>query len=506
MFDPRDRDQVSWALAADDEITQLAVDVGGVLSGEHGIGEQKRKWMTRMFGLAELRLMHDTKKLLDPRGILNPGKVLPDEGAQHRPPPLNLPTGDFNTAARELAWQIEGVLTPPHEVEFANLLALATWEEVQVEIRGRGTASTPAQEGAAAVSTQALDHLTEHDHTNMTVTAGAGIPMSRLQQIVATEDQMVPLFPPETEGATLGGVVAADDQGPRGLGYGRCRDVVTGLTVALSTGEVVSFGSKCVKDVAGYDVKKLFIGSRAALGAIVELTVRTIPVPELRQNLVFLSGDHEAVANAAADMLAAPLRITALEAVDGTALLEVCESSELKRLGRAKWALAIETAGIREDVEETAERVRELSAQADLHESEELEPNAADELWQAIGSLRGGVPPEERAATVGVEPAAAVRVAARAGELAAACGLMVLRRASPASGIVRLRVQTPGNQDQLADFLADLAEIAPSVPGSLRTVGLPLRGLEDPSVRLSRQIKDIFDPAGVLPPVPEVAL
>ncbi len=508
MFDPRDKLQVSRMLAVDSEITQLAMDVGGVLTGEHGIGEQKRKWMTRMFGPTELRLMHQVKALLDPLGALNPGKVLPDEGADHRPPEVNLPPGDFETAAPELAWQIEGVLTPPHEEELANLLALAAREQVRLEIRGGGTAA-PARTGpseAALVSTQALDHLTEHDHANLTISAGAGMRLGELQRIAAGEDQMVPLFPTEPDAATLGGVLAADDQGPQELGYGRCRDLVTGITVALSTGELVKFGSKCVKDVAGYDLKRLFVGSRGALGAIVEATVRTLPAPERQRSLVFLSDQHDAVAKAAAGILASPLRVTALEAVHGQALLELCESSELKSLGQRRWALAVETAGMREEVEQTEPRLRGLAADAGLLAAEELEPAAGEELWRAIGSLRGGVPPEHTGATLSLRPAEVLAAAAAAAQLADELRIGVLLRASPASGLLRLRALPGAAEEQLAALAAGLSEMSAGELGCLRTVGLALEGIDDALVRLSRQMKDIFDPAGVLPPVPGVAM
>jgi D-lactate dehydrogenase (cytochrome) len=508
IFDPRDRDQVRRALAADDEVSQLAVDVGGVLSGEHGIGHQKRKYMPRAFGPAELRVMHQVKALLDPLGVLNPGKVLPDEGAGSTAPEPYLPPGDFATAAPELAWHTAGVLTPPHEEELASLLALAAREGVRLRICGGGTASAALERGeeVVVVSTQALDQLSEHDHTNLTVTAGAGMGLAELQRIVAAEHQMMPLFPPDPDGATLGGAVSADDQGPQALGYGRCRDLVTGLTVALSTGELLSLGSKCVKDVAGYDLKRLFIGSRGSLGAIAQVTIRTLPMPEQRQTLVLSSDEDTPVAEAAATILAAPLRPAALEAVDGPALFELCDSSHLKMLGQRRWTLVVEIAGSSSEVEETAQRVRELGSAAGLSDAGELEPDEADELWRAIASLRGGVPPERLGVTLSVDPARALEAAGRAGELATGLGLTILRRASPASGQVRLRVREGAAEDQLAKFVHRLSEIVPPQPGCLRAVGLPLESQDDASMRLSRQIKDIFDPAGVLPPVPGVAM
>ncbi len=506
MFDPRSREQVKRALTADDEIIQLAMDVGGVLSGEHGIGDQKRKWMTRMFGPAELRLMYQLKELLDPLGILNPGKVLPDEAGEHEPHEPNLPSGDFKTAAPELAWYIEGVLTPPHEAELVGLLALAAREGVHVAPRGGGTASAVPSEGVVAVSTRGLAHLAEHDHLNLTVTVGAGMPLAELQSIVAGEGQMVALLAAEPEEATVGGIVASDDQGPRGLGYGRCRDLVTGLTVALSTGEVVTFGGKCVKDVAGYDLKKLFIGSRGAFGVITEVTLRTLPLPEERQSLLLVSDDPTVIASAAANILAAPLRVTAIEASSGAVLSEMCQSPELMDLGSHAWALAVESAGIREDVEETARRVEGIAHDAGVSEAQTLIADAADELWSALAFLRGGVPPEVIGATLALPPADALDAAARATDLAAECGLTILLRASPAFGEVRLAVEAEASDEQLAAFGAGLRDLAPDSNGSLRTVGLLPDDEEGPLLRLARQIKGIFDPAGVLPPVPGVAM
>jgi glycolate oxidase FAD binding subunit len=131
-----------------------------------------------------------------------------------------------------------------------------------------------------------FDRVIEHDAANLTATGQAGVPLSTFQGAVRGERQFLAIDPPHPSRATLGGLVAANSNGPRRMLYGGVRDVVIGMKMVLATGESVKAGGKVVKNVAGYDMCKLVVGSLGTLGIITEVTLRLTPLPETAATLV----------------------------------------------------------------------------------------------------------------------------------------------------------------------------------------------------------------------------
>jgi FAD/FMN-containing dehydrogenase len=114
----------------------------------------------------------------------------------------------------------------------------------------------------------------------MTVTVEAGITLAALQQKLSERGQWVPVDPPHADTLTVGALLAQNSSGPRRYGYGTIRDFLLGIKVVLADGRVIKAGGKVVKNVAGYDLCKLFVGSRGTMGAIVEATFKVLPRPE----------------------------------------------------------------------------------------------------------------------------------------------------------------------------------------------------------------------------------
>ncbi|MGH7825813.1 MAG: FAD-binding oxidoreductase [Candidatus Binatia bacterium] len=131
-----------------------------------------------------------------------------------------------------------------------------------------------------------LTRLIEHDAANLTVTAEAGMRLAALQELLAGRRQFLAFDTPYPERSTVGGAVAINLNGPRRISYGSVRDLVIGMKVALLTGEQIKAGGKVVKNVAGYDMCKLFVGSLGTLGVITEVTLRVAPLPETAATLV----------------------------------------------------------------------------------------------------------------------------------------------------------------------------------------------------------------------------
>ena len=143
--------------------------------------------------------------------------------------------------------------------------------------------------GAAVLSTRKLDRLLEHEPGDLTAIVEAGMRLSTLQEHLAPFGQMFALDPPGDP--TLGACLAGDLSGPRSHRYGAMRDLVIGVTVVLADGTIASAGGKVVKNVAGYDLGKLFSGSRGRLGLIGRLALRLHARPEATATVVLESPD-----------------------------------------------------------------------------------------------------------------------------------------------------------------------------------------------------------------------
>ena len=170
----------------------------------------------------------------------------------------------------------------PRSVEEASqVLRAAAGDGLAVAFVGGGGKlglGNPPERLDLVVETRALDQVLEHAAGDLVVQAQAGVRLADLRQRLAPAGQQLALDPPEPR-ATLGGVVAANASGPRRLRYGTVRDLLIGITVVLADGTVARAGGKVVKNVAGYDLAKLFCGSLGTLGMVAEVIFRLHPVP-----------------------------------------------------------------------------------------------------------------------------------------------------------------------------------------------------------------------------------
>jgi glycolate oxidase FAD binding subunit len=162
------------------------------------------------------------------------------------------------------------------------------------------------------VSTERLDQVLEHAAGDLVVRAQAGVRLAGLQAALAPAGQWLALDPPEPR-ATLGGVVAANASGPRRLRYGTVRDLIIGITVVLADGTVARAGGKVVKNVAGYDLAKLFCGSLGTLGMVAEVIFRLHPLPAAAAVVTLQVDAPPQVGQAALRLLRSPLEPSAIE-------------------------------------------------------------------------------------------------------------------------------------------------------------------------------------------------
>ncbi|WLD94446.1 FAD-binding oxidoreductase [Alkalihalobacillus sp. AL-G] len=189
------------------------------------------------------------------------------------------------------------IATPKSEAEIAEILQAAKKDGKKISVMGRGTKRGYGglkEKYDLALSLVNYKGIVEHTVGDMTVTVRAGTTIAELQDYLRKHDQMVSIDPSWPQQATVGGVIAANESGPKRLKYGSARDLVIGLRVVYPDGRIIRTGGKVVKNVAGYDMNKLFIGSMGTLGVISEITMKLRPTPKY-ESLVLLSVAEEHV-------------------------------------------------------------------------------------------------------------------------------------------------------------------------------------------------------------------
>lgn len=344
----------------------------------------------------------------------------------------------------------------------------------------------PRHSADLALDLRGLDQVLEHDQENLTVTVQAGCTLAALQEAVRSADQWLPLEAPDPARCTVGGMLAANLSGPRRLRYGTARDLTLGLEAALTSGEVIRPGGKTVKNVAGYDLTRLFIGSWGTLGVITAATFRLLPLPAQAATLLVAfqeAGDAFAFAQA---LCGSKLFPAAVEVVD------TLPPGIAPPGGQAAAVVAVllegSAAAVARQVRDVAALAREAHAGevVDLAEAEALWRHLARNGWQDRGVvLRVGVPPARLPDAWALWEGIAGRQA-RAGT-----GLLYVR--VPEAAVAQVdawRSQVTGMGGYLVVERAPLAlRRAVDVWGPLGTQG-----------RVMRALRDAFDPRRTLNP------
>ncbi len=189
------------------------------------------------------------------------------------------------------------VVIPTSVEEIVAILRLANEMQIKAVPRGSGTnlsGGTIPPPGGVVINMVKMDGILEVDERNLTVTVEPGVITDVLQQEVEGRGLFYPPDPASSAISTIGGNVAENAGGLKGLKYGVTKDYVLGLEVILPTGEVLTTGSKCVKDVAGYNLTQLFVGSEGTLGLFTKITLKLIPMPEARRTMLALFNEIEA--------------------------------------------------------------------------------------------------------------------------------------------------------------------------------------------------------------------
>jgi len=256
------------------------------------------------------------------------------------------------------------VVFPGDAAQVAAVLRIARAHGAPVVPRGSGTGlsggSVPMP-GAVVLCLQRLNRLLEVDARNHTLLAEPGVITQQIDEAAAAHGLFYPPDPGSLKISTIGGNVAHNSGGLRGLKYGVTRDYIMGLEVVLPDGAIAWLGSKCVKDVAGYSLRDLFIGSEGTLGVITKILLKLIPRPATRATLLATYPSLELAAATVSAIIAARIIPCTLEFLDQTTLRCVEDYAQVGLPTNVGALLLIETDGHPVVVEEEAARIADLA-------------------------------------------------------------------------------------------------------------------------------------------------
>ncbi|MGL5880569.1 MAG: FAD-binding oxidoreductase [Xenococcaceae cyanobacterium] len=340
------------------------------------------------------------------------------------------------------------------------------------------------------VSTQNLNCIIEHAIGDLTVTVEAGVKLAQLQKTLMQANQFLPLDPSYSEEATLGGIVATADAGSWRQRYGGIRDMLLGLSFVRADGEIAKAGGRVVKNVAGYDLMKLFTGSYGTLGIISTLTFRVYPLPFASLTLV-LTGDSNNIAAIASKLRNSGLTPTAAD------LMSVSLVDKLN-LGKGI-GLIVRFQSISESVKQQAEQLKNIAQQIGLQVSS-YENIDEINLWQKLReTIDSSNDRSSQNSTIlskiGVIPSAAVSLVDRA------CGLGLI---NINSGLGKLRI----DRENALSTLRELRAHCERERGFLTILEAPIAlkqqiepwGYIGNALEIMHKIKQNFDPKNILSP------
>ena len=424
-FDSRFPAEVQRVKDAGRELMETCVRAGGSITGEHGVGFDKRELLPLIFSEKDMETMLLVRAAFDPSGLMNPGKIIPTlrgcgearaiagfngkDGTSALTPDLlgpdllgpraSRPQRSLNASpiiskssnisfdpaiARRRLAELVGeanvsasplVVTPGSITEVCEVMKLASSEGWTVIPAGAMTWLRVSNPPSIIVKTRRLNRIIEHEPADLVAITEAGVTLRDFNAHLSRNRQWLPIDPPDDGKATIGGVVATGIGGAQQLGYGPPRRHVIGMKVVMADGSLLKAGSRVVKNVAGYDLCKLFTGSYGTLGIIVEVNFKLRPLPFVTRT-VLLAGAAELLLRKGLELMRAQLFPVAVELVSPQLALQITEFAN----GDSA-VLMIRFAGSQSAVESQVISAREV-LQSD-NDSIRLEEDD-ESLWAAL--------------------------------------------------------------------------------------------------------------------------
>ncbi len=307
--------------------------------------------------------------------------------------PEDLATYSYDAFLQE--FKPDGVMVPGNIDQISKIMDIASKEKINIIPRGAGTnicGSSVARKGGMMMAFHRLNRILEIDHESMCAVVQPGVVNADLQKEVEKQGLMYPPDPASLFVSTIGGNVALNAGGPRGVKYGVTRDYLLGLEVVLPSGEVVRTGGKALKSVSGYDLTRLMCGSEGTLGIFTEIILRLVPLPPAKATLQAIFSDLDDAATTVSAIIGSGIVPTTLELIDRVVLEVIRDYGGAQFPEGAEALLLIEVDGEKEVVEGQGERIEQFCRKRGAVSVERASsPEKAEKLWQARRSAFGAV-------------------------------------------------------------------------------------------------------------------
>ncbi|HUP90007.1 MAG TPA: FAD-binding oxidoreductase [Longimicrobiales bacterium] len=372
----------------------------------------------------------------------------------------------------------------------AELIAPRSAEEAaavmkQASDKGLRVACSDSVSGEADIvlSSRNLNSIAEYEPADLVIAVGSGATLGQIGSAVAPNNQFLALDPPVADRATVGGITAAASAGPLRFAHGTPRDQVLGLEVVTGDGRILSFGGRVVKNVAGYDVVRLMVGSRGTLGFITRVNLRLKPKPQVDRTIAITSDSFTAVGAASDAIVMMGLEPVALELLSASIAAHIT--------GNEGWVLLARVQGNVEAAAAALEAMQSCAPGTRVTEHE-------TDVWPRLSAIEAGSRVVIRLANLRSLLPDTIATTLRIAQETGCTNARIAAHAG--NGIVRLLADEI-DYERTALLMSERKQIE-QTGGSLIIERAEIPNVEayghSDGARLMRGIKKIFDPAGVM--------
>ena len=412
-----------------------------------------------------------------------------------------------------------GVIVPGNRDEISKIMMVANREKINIIPRGAGTnicGSSVAREGGIIIAFHRLNKILEIDPESMCAVVQPGVVNADLQKAVAGYGLMYPPDPASMFVSTIGGNVALNAGGPRGVKYGVTRDYLLGLEVVLPSGEIINTGGKALKNVSGYDLTRLMCGSEGTLGILTEIIVRLIPSAPARATLQAIYSNLDDAATTVSAIIGSGIVPATLELIDRTVLDVISDYGGARFSKEAEALLLIEVDGEDVLVEAQGKRIEEFCRERGAVQVERATtPEEAEKLWQArrtafgaVASLRPNCIVEDATVPVKMLPAMIRKIVEITNKYDLKIGVLAHAGDGNLHPLIMSDLRDREEMARIDKAMEELYEAAIGMGGTLsgeHGIGIAkdrFMGMEfnEASIELMRGIKRVFDPNNILNP------
>jgi glycolate oxidase FAD binding subunit len=419
-----------------------------------------------------------------------------------------IPGIDATTSTDELYnHPVDGILpraivTPSTVEDAAQVVAQVHEQHLTVLPRGGGSHMNLG--GLAdwidiLLTTHRLTRLLEHEGPDLTCHVEAGITLGALQTQLVTKGQRLALDPPEAEETTIGGMLATNASGPKRLRYGTARDMIIGLRVIQANGEIARSGGRVVKNVAGYDLNKLYIGSLGTLGIIVEANFKLQPIPPAERTLLLTFANVEDAMHTVIAITGSLLTPSSLELLDAGAASDMTDLFGL-HLPANGYTLAVDFEGNITTIERQIDETRLLARQHNALMGNDLNGEDQTRFWDAVRTHTQG----SLTCKVSLPVSQVAHYLQQLERICRSHDIEAATIAHAGNGILYIELRPSDAISRMVEAIAELRAQAQATRGSLVAERCPVElkrrisvwGEPGNNFQMMRQLKQQFDPQG----------